>query len=213
LVKEQRHRESAECTVAMAKSVSAKERRCQKSAERAAVSAERTLADEHRCREAAERSATLVEIALAEEQPCSLLAEAALAEYNAQTKAPWDAAAVEAAKHAMTLAVTVLDKLKAAPKLRYSGPPPTHFSLPLTAAEVAELYAAILNKCCHHKTAAWEKALANNANKQHRNKVNRQHHHKSAMQEKALANNACKQLCQELAKCTATLATLALAAT
>jgi hypothetical protein len=58
------------------------------------------------------------------------------------------------AKHATTLAVTVLTKLKAAPKVRYGGPPPTHFSSPLTAAEVAELDAAILDKRRRHETAA-----------------------------------------------------------
>jgi hypothetical protein len=42
--------------------------------------------------------------------------------------------------------VTALTKLKAAPKVRYSGPLPTHFSLPLTAEEVAELDAATLDK-------------------------------------------------------------------
>jgi hypothetical protein len=82
------------------------------------VPAERTLADEHCCQEAAECSATLAETALAKEQPRSLLAEVALAEYSAQTKASRDAPVVEAAKHAMTLVVTALDELKAAPKLR-----------------------------------------------------------------------------------------------
>ena len=75
-----------------------------------------------------------------------MLAEAALAEYDIQTKASQNVATAEAAKHATMLVVTVLVELKAAPKLRYGGPPPTHFSLPLTAKEVAELDAAILVK-------------------------------------------------------------------
>ncbi len=77
-----------------------------------------------------------------------------MTEYNAQTKASRDAAALEAAKHATALAVTVLTKLKATPKLRYVGSPPTHFPPPLTAAEVAELNAAILDKQHRHETAA-----------------------------------------------------------
>jgi hypothetical protein len=114
------------------------------------VLAERTLADEHCHREAAECSATLAKTALAKEHCCSLLAEAALVEYDAQTKASRDAAAVEVVKHATTLAVTALTKLEAAPKLRYSGPLLTHFPLPRTAAEVAKLNATILDKgLCH----------------------------------------------------------------
>jgi hypothetical protein len=176
------------------------------------VSVERNLANERCHREAAERSAMLAETALAEEQRRSLLAEAALAEYDAQTKASWDAATLEAAKHATTLVVTALAKLEAAPKLRYGGPPPpTHFPSLLTAAEVAELDATILNKQRHHKMAVWEKALANDTNEQHRDNANKQRCRKSPTREKALASNACKQLCQELAKCTATLVTLALA--
>jgi hypothetical protein len=212
LAKEQRCRELAECAAAMAKLVSAKEQRCQELAERPAVLAERTLANKHRCREAAECSETLAETVLAKEQPRSSLAEAALAEYNSQTKASRDATVVEVAKHAMTLVVTVLDELKATPKLRYSGPPPTHFSPPLTATEVAELDAAIRDKRRRHKTATREKALAKDANKQHCNKVNRQHCHDSATWEKALDDDACEQLCRESSKRTATLATLALAA-
>ncbi len=99
---------------------------------------------------------------------------------------------MEAAKHTTTLAVTMLAKLKATPKLRYGESPLTHFSLLLTAAEVAKLNAAILNKQRRHKMAAQEKALANNANKQHCNKANKQHCHKAATWEKALAGNACK---------------------
>ncbi len=48
----------------------------------------------------------------------------ALAEYDAQTIASQDAAAMEAAEHATTLAVIALTELEAAPKLRYGGPPP-----------------------------------------------------------------------------------------
>ncbi len=70
------------------------------------------------------------------------------------------------AEHATTLAVTALNKLKAAPKVRYGGPPPTHFPPPLTAAEVAKLDAANLNRQHRHETAAREKKLADEANEQ-----------------------------------------------
>ena len=195
----------------MAELVLAKERCCQELVECAAVSAEKTLSNELCHWEAAESSATLAETALAKEQRCSLMAEVASAEYNAQTKASWDAAAVEAAKYATMLVVTALAELKATPKLRYGGPPLTRFSPWLTAAEVAELDAAIIDKQHCNKTAVWEKALANNANEQHCNKANNQCCHKSATREKALANNACKQLCRESAKHTAALAKSALA--
>ncbi len=175
------------------------------------VPAERTLADEHCCREAAEHSATLAETALAKEQHCSLSAEAALAEYDAQTMASWDAAAVKAAKHTTRLVVTALAELETAPKLRYGGPLPTHYSPPLTAAEVTKLDAAILDKQHHHETTAQEKELADGASKQHRNEANKQLCHKATTGEKALVNNACKQLCQWSAKCTAALAKLVLA--
>ncbi len=148
--------------------------------------AERTLTDEHRPREAAECSATLAVTALAEEQHLSLSAEMMLREYNAQTIVSRDAATVEAAEHTMMLAVMALTKLEATPKLRYGGPPPTHFSPPLTADEVAELDVATLDKQCRHKMAAREKALADEANKQRR----------AATQEKALANEVNKQRCQ-----------------
>ncbi len=143
----------------MAELVSAKEQHCQELAKCATVSAERTLADERCCWEVAECSATLAETALAKEQRCTLLVEAALAECSTQTKTSWDATAVEVAKHATTLAVTVLAKLDATPKLRYGRPLPTHFSPPLTAAEVAELNAAILDKRRRRKTAVQEKVL------------------------------------------------------
>ena len=78
---------------------------------------------------------------------------------------------------------------------------------------MAELDATILKKHRRHKTAAQEKALAKDANKQHCNEANKQRRHKSAMREKALADNACEQLCRESADCTATLAMSALAAT
>ncbi len=42
-----------------------------------------------------------------------------------------------------------------------------NFSPPLTTAEVAELDAANLDRHRCHKTAAWEKALADEANKRH----------------------------------------------
>ncbi len=62
---------------------------------------------------------------------------------------------MEAAKHATTLAVMVLNKLKDAPKLRYGGSSLTHFSPPLTAKEVAKLDAATLDKQRPHETATW----------------------------------------------------------
>ncbi len=70
----------------------------------------------------------------------------ALAEYDAQTIASWDAAAVEAVDHIRMLGVMALTELKTAPKLRYGGPPPTHYFPPLTAKEVAKLDAATLDK-------------------------------------------------------------------
>jgi hypothetical protein len=116
---------------------------------------------------------------------------------------------VETAEHATTLVVTALTKLKATPKVRYGGPPLTHFSPPLTAKEVAELDAATLNKQRCHKMAAREKALADKANKQHRaatqekalaNKVNKQRCQVTAARENALADDAFEQRYQELAK-------------
>ncbi len=171
--KVQHCQESATCAAALAELVLAEEQCCQELEERAAVSAERTLANERCHWEVAECSAMLAETALAKEQRCALSVEAALTEYNAQTKASWDAAMVEVAKHVTTLGVTMLAKLKATPKLRYGGPPPTHFSLLLTAAEVAELDAAILDKQRCHEMAAREKALAIDANKRHCNKANK----------------------------------------
>ncbi len=138
--------------------------------------------------------AVTAEKALAKEQGLSLLAKIVLAEYDAQTIASWDAAAVEA----VALEVTALTKLKAAPKLRYGGPPPTHFSPPLTAKEVAELDAATLDK--QRQAATQEKALADKADKQRRaaalekvlaDDANKQC--QAAMQEKALADEAKEQ--------------------
>ncbi len=182
--------------------------------------AERTLANEHHCREAAECSATLVVTVLAEEQGLSPLAEMALAEYDAQTIVSWDAAAVEAVKHTTTLVIMALTKLKAAPKLRYSGPPPTHFSPPLTAKVVAKLDAATPNKRHCHKTAAWEKALANKANEQRwvatqekalADEVNKQHCQVTVARENAFADDAFERHYGELAKCAAVSAKSALA--
>jgi hypothetical protein len=161
-----------------------------------------------------------------------------LAEYDAQTIASWDAAAVEAVDHVTTLGVMALTELKTAPKLRYGGPPPTHFSPPLTAKEVAELDAATLDKQRRHKMAAREKALSNEANEQRRaatqekgladeayerrraatqekalaDKVNKQRRQVTAARENALANDAFEQHYQESAKCAAALAESALAA-
>jgi hypothetical protein len=121
--------------------------------------------------EAPNRTPALAKKALAEEQrrhktatQFKALADEANQQCQAaaREKALADKAHVQrqTAKHATMLAVTALTKLKAAPKVRYSGPPPTHFSPPLTTAEVAELDAAILDKHRCHKTAAREKALA-----------------------------------------------------
>ncbi len=144
------------------------------------------LAAEQRHHEWAERAAALAVTTLAKEQRLSLSAEVALGEYDAQTIASQDAAAVETAKHATALAVTVLTKLKAAPKVRCCGPPPTHFSLLLTAEEVAKLDAVTLDKQRCHEMAAREKALADEANKQRQ----------AATQEKALADEVNKLRCQ-----------------
>ncbi len=155
--------------------------------------------------------------------------------YNAQTIASQDAAAVKTAKHATTLAVTVLTKLKAAPKVRYGGPLPTHFSPPLTTKEVTELDAPSLDKQRCHEMAAREKALADKANKQCQeaarekalankaneggraakkekalaDKANKQR--RAAGRDKALADKANEQRHLELAECATTLATKALA--
>ncbi len=102
---------------------------------------EKALADkanEQRCQESAERAAATAKKALTDKA-------------HEQRRM---------AKHATTCAVMVLTKLKAAPKVRYGGPPPTHFSPPLTTAEVAELDAAILDKRRCHEMAVQEKALA-----------------------------------------------------
>ncbi len=162
----------------------------------------------------------------------------ALAEYDAQTIASRNAAAVEVVEHAMTLVVMALTKLKAASKLRYGGPPLTHFPPPLTAKEVAELDAAILDKQRRHETATREKSLANKANEQCQaamqekalankaykqcwvatqekvlaEEVNKQRCQVTAVRENALADNALKQRYQELVKRAAVLAELALAA-
>ncbi len=74
------------------------------------------------------------------------MAKIALAEYDAKTIVSWDAPVVEVVDHVSTMGVMALTELKAAPKLRYGGPPPTHFSPPLTAKEVAKLNAATLEK-------------------------------------------------------------------
>jgi hypothetical protein len=66
------------------------------------------------CRqELAKCAVVTAEKALAEEQCLSSSAKMALAEYDAQTIASWDAAAVEAVEHATTLGVMALTKLKA----------------------------------------------------------------------------------------------------
>jgi hypothetical protein len=127
--------------------------------------------------EAPNRSPALAEKALAEEQHCHETAtqEKALADKaNEQRQtAAWEKALADeaheqrqTAKHATLLAVTALTKLKADPKVGYGGPPPTHFSPPLTAAEVAELDAAILDKRRRHETAVREKALAKDMRRQ-----------------------------------------------
>ncbi len=232
LAVEQCRQELAKCVAATAEKALAAEQCHQELAERAAETVEKTLAAKHCCRElakhaaaladsvlvpeqphqeSAERAAALAVTALAEEQRLSSLAEVVLAEYDAQTIASWDAAAVETAKHATMLAITALTKLKAAPKVRYGGPPPTHFSLLLTAKEVAELDAATLDKQHCHKIAVREKTLAGEGNKQRRaamqekalaNKVNKRRHQVTATQENALANDAFEQRYQESAKST-----------
>ncbi len=173
----------AERAAATVENALAVEQRRQESAGGAAETAEKALATEQRHQELAERAAATAEKVLAKEQCLSLLAKMALAEYYAQTIASWGAAAVEAVDHVTTLGVMVLTELKTAPKLRYGGPPPTHFSPPFTAKEVAELNADTLDKQRCHKMAAREKALADKANEQRR----------VATLEKALAKDANEQ--------------------
>ncbi len=238
LAVEQCRQELAERAAATGENALAAEQRRRESAKRAAETAEKALAMDQRRQESAECAAAMAEKALAKEQRPSSLAKMALAEYDAQTIASWDAAAVEVVDHITTLGVMLLTDLKTAPKLRYGGPPPNHFSPPLTAKEVAELDAATLNKRCHHEMAAREKALADEANEQRRpatqekaladeayercraatqekalaDEVNKQRRQVTAMQENALADDAFEQRYQESAKCAAASAELALAA-
>ncbi len=223
LAVEQRRQELAKRAAATAEKTLAAEQFRRKLAERAAETAEKTLAAKHCCQELAKRAVALADsmlaveqchresakraavsgvTALAEEQCLSLSAEVALVEYDAKTIASWDAAAVETAEHATTLVVTVLTKLKATPKVRYGGPPPTHFSPPLTAKEVARLNSATLDKRRCHEMAAREKALADKANKQCwaatqekalADEVNKQCRQVTAVRENALADDAFEQ--------------------
>jgi hypothetical protein len=193
---------------------------------------------EQRRQESAKRAAVMAEKVLVEEQCLSLSEKMTLVEYNAQTIASWDAALVEAVEHATMLRVMAQTKLKAAPKLRYGGPPPTHFSPLHSAEEVAKLDATTLNKQRHHETAAREKALADEANKQClaatqekalvdkayeqrwtatqekalADKVNKQHCQVTAARENALADDVFERHYRESAKRAAALAELALAA-
>jgi hypothetical protein len=127
--------------------------------------------------EAPNRTPVLAEKALAEEQRChkTAMQEKAWADEAKERRqaAAWEKALAdeaheqrETAEHATTLVVTMLTKLKAAPKVRYGGPPPTHFSLPLTATGVAKLDAAILDKRRRHETAVREKAFAEDKRRQ-----------------------------------------------
>ncbi len=86
------------------------------------------------------------------------------------------------------MGVMALTELKAAPKLRYGGPPPTHFPPPLTAKEVAELDAATLDK--QRQAAAQEKALADKTNQQCW----------AAARDKALADEANERHCHKSAE-------------
>ncbi len=203
LAAEQCRRELAKRAAGTAENALAVKQCCQELAKRTAETAEKALAMEQRRQELAKHAAATAEKALAEEQRLSLLAKMALAEYNAQTIASWDAATVEAVNHVTTLGVMVLTKLKTAPKLRYGGPPPTYSSPPLTAKEVAELDATTLDKQHRHKMAAREKVLANKANKQRRVATQEKaladeayKQRRAATQEKALANEVNKQRCQ-----------------
>jgi hypothetical protein len=229
LATEQRRQESAERTAVTAENALAADQRRRELAKRAAETAEKALATEQRRRELAKRAAATTEKALAKEQCLSLLAKMAFTEYNAQTIVSWNAAAVEVA----AFGAMVLTELKAAPKLSYGGPPPTHFPPPFTAKEVAELNAATLDNqrqaTTQEKTladkankrrqaAALEKALADDANKQCRSamqekaladKANKQR--RAAARDKALADEANKQRRHELAKRAMTLAKKALA--
>ncbi len=118
-------------------------------------------ANKQHCQELAKRTAATAKKALADK--ANKQSQAAAREKALADKAHEQC---QMAKHATTLVVTVLTKLKTAPKVRYGGPPPTHFSPPLTIAEVAELDAAILNKRRCHETAKQEKALAKDKQRQ-----------------------------------------------
>jgi hypothetical protein len=191
--------ESTKRAAATAENALAMEQLHQELAERAAATAENALAMEQRRQESAKLAAATAEKVLAKEQGLSLSEIMALAEYDAKTIASWDAAAVEA----VALGVMVLTELKAAPKLRYGGLPPTHFSPLLIAKEVAELNAANLDKQCRHKTAMREKALADQANEQRWAATQEKgladeayEQRRAATQEKALADEVNKQCCQ-----------------
>jgi hypothetical protein len=226
LAVEQCRQESAERVAAMAENALAAEQRRQESAKHAAETESRLNALQQRRRtrwprsNAAESQPNVLQKRWRKGWPRSNAAESrpnalqrrqrkhwpwsnislrrqkmAFVEYDAQTIASWDAAVVEV----VALGAMVLTELKATPKLRYGGPPPPHFSPPLTAKEVTKLDAATLDK--QRQAAAQEKALADEANKQRR----------AAARDKALADKANKQRCHESAKRATTLATKVLA--
>ena len=76
------------------------------------------------------------------------------------------------------------------PQMRNGGSPPTHFSPPLTAAEVAELDAANLDRRRRHETTARETTLADKAHERRQ----------AAVWENALADEANEQRRHESAK-------------
>ncbi len=173
-----------------------------------AALAEKALAEEKRHQDVAAQEKALADKANEQRQAAAM--ENALVEKAHKQR--------RTAEHATTLVVTALTKLKATPKVRYGGPPPTHFSSPLTTAEVAKLDAANLDRRRHHETAAREKALADEANKRRRaaahekalaDEANKQC--RAAMQDIALADEANERRCHESAKRATTLVTKALA--
>jgi hypothetical protein len=165
----------------------AEEQRCQ---EATTASAELVLIKECRPHEALMRAALYATSSLINEQRChkaakraAALAELALANEQRRHKAAKGAAA----------------SAELAPAKEQC----CHEAVTQTAMSAES---SLTNERCRHKAAARAVELAELV------LAKKQRCHKTTAQEKALANNACKQRCQKLAKCTAVLAKLALAA-
>jgi hypothetical protein len=134
----------------------------------ASLSAASSLANKQRCHKASKLALALAELTLANEQRCHKAAKQAAA--SAELALAKELHCHEAATQTAMSAESSLANKRC------------HHEAAAQAAESAELVLA-KKQCCQETT----------------------------MQEKALADNACKQHCQESAECTAALAKLALA--